>query len=204
MLRVKRLFDITLSSVGILLFLLPVLLIALAIKLTSRGSVFYTQKRVGRDGKLFTTIKFRTMSTGAEREGPITAASDSRITPIGRFLRRYKLDELPQLWNVLAGAMSFVGPRPDVPGYADRLTGEARNILRLRPGITGPATLYFRNEEELLAKADDPRRYNDEVIWPKKVEMNLAYYRNHSLLKDVQYILQSVFSRKSPSSSEPG
>lgn len=177
---------------GILLCFIPGLIIAVLIRLTSRGPVFYKQKRVGKEGRLFTTIKFRTMYTGAERGGPITAATDSRITPIGRFLRRYKLDELPQLWNVLTGSMSFVGPRPDVPGYADKLTGEARKILRLRPGITGPATLYFRNEEELLARADDPKRYNDQVIWPKKVELNLEYCENHSLWKDIHYILATL------------
>jgi lipopolysaccharide/colanic/teichoic acid biosynthesis glycosyltransferase len=132
------------------------------------------------------------MFTDAERHGTITTSTDSRITPIGRWLRRYKLDEFPQLWNVLIGKMSFVGPRPDVPGYADRLEGAARTILELRPGITGPASLYFRNEEDLLATSKDPREYNDTVIWPRKVELNLAYAENWSFWKDIGYILITV------------
>jgi lipopolysaccharide/colanic/teichoic acid biosynthesis glycosyltransferase len=132
------------------------------------------------------------MTTGADAQGSITTSGDVRITPIGRFLRRFKLDEYPQLWNVLIGNMSFVGPRPDVPGYADRLSGDARRILQLRPGITGPATLYFRNEEELLSSVADPKKYNDEVIWPKKVEMNLQYLDTWGFWKDIGYIFVTV------------
>ena len=189
---VKRTFDILASFAGLAVLFIPFLFVALCIKLTSPGPVFFRQQRIGRKGKPIFVIKFRTMVAGAEKHGSITTSSDSRVTPVGRWLRRYKLDEFPQLWNVLAGKMSFVGPRPDVPGYADRLQGIARMILELRPGITGPASLYFRNEEELLAKADNPRDYNDTVIWPKKVELNLAYAENWSFWKDIGYILITV------------
>ena len=133
------------------------------------------------------------MYAGSEQKGTITSATDERITPIGRFLRNYKLDEFPQLWNVLIGRMSFVGPRPDVPGYADRLQGEARKILELRPGITGPASLYFRDEEDILAKAENPQEYNDTILWPKKTELNLQYCREWSFWKDIGYILVTIF-----------
>lgn len=155
--------------------------------------MFFAQKRVGKNGELFNAVKFRTMRLGAEREGTVTTADDARVTPIGRILRRFKLDELPQLWNVLTGRMSFVGPRPDVPGYADRLSGEARKILCLRPGITGPATLYFRNEEELLAQAQDLKTFNDTVVWPAKVNLNLKYLEQWSFGKDIGYILITIF-----------
>jgi lipopolysaccharide/colanic/teichoic acid biosynthesis glycosyltransferase len=133
------------------------------------------------------------MQMDSEKYGSITTAADNRITPVGRFLRRFKLDELPQLWNVLIGNMSFVGPRPDVPGYADKLQGDARKILELRPGITGPATLYFRNEEDLLASASNPKEYSDTVIWPKKVELNLAYLEHWGFWKDLGYLLITIF-----------
>jgi lipopolysaccharide/colanic/teichoic acid biosynthesis glycosyltransferase len=188
----KRLFDIFFSALGLAVLCIPFLIIALCIKLTSPGPVIFRQQRIGRKGKIFFVVKFRTMFTDAERQGTITTSGDTRITPIGRWLRRYKLDEFPQLWNVLIGKMSFVGPRPDVPGYADRLEGAARKILELRPGITGPASLYFRNEEGLLAKADNPREYNDTVIWPKKAELNLAYAENWSFWRDIGYILITV------------
>ena len=125
----------------------------------------------------------------------VAAAETSRITPLGEKLRRYKLDELPELWDVLIGNMSFVGPRPDVPGYADKLKGEDREILKLRPGITGPASLKYRNEEDLLAKVDDPIKYNDEVIYPDKVRLNLYYLRNYSFSKDIQMIIATVLGR---------
>ena len=189
----KRLFDIFFSALGLAALCVPFLIVALCIKLTSPGPVFFRQQRIGRKGKSFFVIKFRTMFTGAERHGSITTSNDSRVTPVGRWLRRCKLDEFPQLWNVLVGKMSFVGPRPDVPGYADRLEGIARIILELRPGITGPASLYFRNEEKLLASEKDPKKYNDTVIWPKKVELNLAYAENWSFWRDIGYILITVF-----------
>jgi lipopolysaccharide/colanic/teichoic acid biosynthesis glycosyltransferase len=125
--------------------------------------------------------------------GSVTSSNDSRITAYGRMLRKFKLDELPQLWNVLVGDMSFVGPRPDVSGYADLLTGEERLILSVRPGITGPASLEYRNEELLLSRVADPQSYNDMVIWPHKVEINTRYVQNYSFKKDIYYILQTIF-----------
>lgn len=155
------------------------------------GPVFFKQIRVGKDARLFTMYKFRSMKVG-HNGNSVSVAGESRITPFGSMLRKYKLDELPELWNVLIGDMSFVGPRPDVPGYADKLEGEDRLILNLRPGITGPASLKYRNEEEILAKVDDPKRYNDEVIYPDKVKINLQYYYNHSLWGDLKYIIDTV------------
>jgi len=156
------------------------------------GSPFFKQKRVGFNGKLFTMVKFRTMSV---RHGgsSVSIAGEARITPLGAVLRKYKLDELPGLWNVLIGDMSLVGPRPDVPGYADQLKGEDRNILKLRPGITGTASLKYANEEEILAKVNDPIKYNDEVIFPDKVRINLDYYYNHSFFGDIKIICNTVF-----------
>ena len=188
----KRLFDILFASLGLLILWPLGLLIIITIKLSSCGPVFFTQSRIGQHGKPFTCIKFRTMFTGSEKGGSITAASDTRITPLGKFLRRYKLDEFPQLWNVLIGKMSFVGPRPDVPGYADRLQGEERKILELKPGITGPASVYFRNEEEILSGVENPKEFNDNVIWPKKVQLNLEYYKKANVIRDTGFILITI------------
>ena len=189
----KILLDIIVSGLG-LIFLLPVMIIvSLAVVISSKGPVLFTQPRVGQDGKIFKVVKFRTMRVGGEKEGSITTATDARITQIGRWLRRFKLDEYTQLWNVFIGNMSLVGPRPDVPGYADRLRGRARSILSLRPGITGPATLCFKNEEELLDLAEDPKRYNDWVIYPAKVALNLNYLERWSFSRDVGYIVITVF-----------
>ncbi len=190
---IKYVFDRTVALIG-LLVLWPVLLaIALWIRIKMpKGTVLFRQQRVGKDGRLFTLVKFRTMDT--DHNGPsISVAGEKRITPLGARLRRYKLDELPELWNVLIGDMSFVGPRPDVPGYADALVGEDREILQLRPGITGPATLKYRNEEELLAGVEDPLRYNDEVIFPDKVRINRYYLHHPSLLTDLKMILATLF-----------
>ena len=176
-----------------LLFLLPLfLLVAVLIKILMPGSVFFLQKRAGRAGVAFTIFKFRTM---IENHGGSTVSvkGENRITPLGALLRRSKIDELPELWNVLKGDMSFVGPRPDMPEYAARLEGEDRLILNLRPGITGPASLKYANEEELLAVQPDPRRYNDEVLWPDKVRINLDYYRNRSFFGDISLIFKTVF-----------
>ena len=188
----KYLFDRLFALIG-LLVLWPVLL---GIAIWSRikmpgGPVLFRQRRVGKDGELFTLVKFRTMQTDHDG-GSVSVAGEERITPLGARLRRYKLDELPELWNVLIGDMSFVGPRPDVPGYADTLTGEDRVILRLRPGITGPATLKYRDEEQILAGVDDPVRYNDEVIFPDKVRLNRYYYHHPSLLTDLKLIIATV------------
>ncbi len=155
------------------------------------GPAIFKQKRVGKEGKLFTMYKFRSMTVG-HGGSSVSVAGESRITPLGAKLRKYKLDELPELWNVLIGDMSFVGPRPDVPGYADKLQGEDRLILNLRPGITGPASLKYKNEEEILAQVEDPQKYNDEVIYPDKVKINLEYYYHHSLIGDIKLIIQTV------------
>ena len=178
-----------------LLFLWPVLLVvAILIKINMPGPVFFIQQRVGKDGKLFNCHKFRSMSLG-HNGSSISIAGESRITPLGAKLRKYKLDELPELWDVLIGHMSFVGPRPDVPGYADKLQGADRIILSLRPGITGPATLKYRNEEVLLATVENPQQYNDEVIYPDKVRLNLYYAEHYSFLKDIQMIVCTVLGR---------
>lgn len=136
--------------------------------------------------------KFRSMTVNHSGSS-VSVAGESRITPLGAKLRKYKLDELPELWNVLKGDMSLVGPRPDVPGYADRLQGEDRLVLKLRPGITGPASLKYANEEEILAQVADPRRYNDEVIFPDKVRINLDYYYNRTFCGDIRLIFQTIF-----------
>ncbi|MBD5186994.1 MAG: sugar transferase [Bacteroidales bacterium] len=192
----KHIFDRSVSFIG-LVFLSPVfLVVAIMIRRQMPGGpVIFTQKRVGRKGNLFTMYKFRSMTVG-HNGSSVSVAGESRITPLGAKLRKYKLDELPELWNVLIGDMSFVGPRPDVPGYADKLTGADREILKLRPGITGPASLKYRNEEELLALQADPQRYNDEVIFPDKVRINRYYLNNYSFLKDLQMIICTVLGRK--------
>lgn len=189
----KYIFDRSVSLIG-LLFLWPVLLvIAILIKTKMPGGpVIFKQQRVGRHGKLFTMYKFRSM-TVSHSGSSVSVAGESRITPLGAVLRKYKLDELPELWNVLIGDMSFVGPRPDVPGYADKLQGDDRLILELRPGITGPASLKYANEEEILAKVADPVAYNDNVIFPDKVKINLDYYRNHTFWGDIRLIFQTIF-----------
>lgn len=189
----KRAFDFLAAFLGLLILALPIAVIALVIWITDGRPILFTQDRVGRGGKFFKIKKFRTMRVRQTPDSSITVSGDSRVTPIGRSLRRYKLDELPQLWNVLVGEMSLVGPRPDVPGYADRLTGDDRRLLQLRPGITGPATLAYRNEEELLAQADDPVRYNDEVIYPDKVRLNLEYLDHCTWGLDLKYLWQTLF-----------
>lgn len=160
--------------------------------LDTRSNGFFIQKRVGRHGQSFNVVKIKTMGPVQRVNTTVTQRGDPRITPLGAFFRRTKIDELPQLWNVLMGDMSFVGPRPDVPGFADTLQGEARAMLLIRPGITGPATLKYRNEEELLAEQEDPEAYNREIIWPDKVQINLAYIRNWSLGQDIHYIVKTV------------
>ncbi|MCD6582590.1 MAG: sugar transferase [Desulfuromusa sp.] len=181
------------AVMGLIVFLPLLIILAILIFLTDSWPVFYNQKRVGKDGKLFFIYKFRTMYVKNSNRSTVTVLGDDRITPIGSFLRRYKLDEIPQLWNVLSGDMSFVGPRPDVPGFADKLEGDERSMLSIRPGITGPATLKYRDEEESLVKQDDPESYNREIIWPDKVRINLVYIRNWSLIRDLKYIFQTVF-----------
>ena len=192
----KWIFDRLVSLIG-LLFLWPIfLVVAIFIKIKMPGGpVLFVQKRVGQYGKLFNMYKFRSMTVGHSGSS-VSVAGESRITPLGVKLRKYKLDELPELWNVLRGDMSFVGPRPDVPGYADQLKGHDRDILKLKPGITGPASMKYRNEEELLAKVDDPQKYNDEVIYPDKIKINLYYLEHHSFIKDIQMILCTVLGKR--------
>lgn len=220
MFAIKWIFDRVVSLIG-LLFLWPVLLVvAILIKVKMPGgSALFVQKRVGKGGQLFNCHKFRTM-TVKHNGSTVSVAGDSRITPLGATLRHYKLDELPGLWDVLIGNMSFVGPRPDVPGYADKLEGDDRDVLKLRPGITGPATLKYRLEDEMLAdvrnlvyglqftvygisKEEIDRMsdqelavwYNDNVIYPDKVRLNCYYYRHYSFIKDIRMIICTVLGK---------
>lgn len=155
-------------------------------------SGFFRQTRVGKDGKLFKVLKIRSMRPVEGVVTTVTTDHDPRISKVGRFWRKSKIDELPQLWNVFVGDMSFVGPRPDVPGFADKLQGEDRLMLTIRPGITGPATVKYKKEEEILAAQADPEKYNQEVIWPDKVCINIDYIKNYSIGKDIRYIIKTV------------
>ena len=213
----KFLFDRIVALIGLLILWPVLLIVAVLVKVKMPGGpAFFVQKRVGKDGKLFNCHKFRTM-TVKHNGSTVSVAGDSRITPFGATLRHYKIDELPGLWDVLIGNMSFVGPRPDVPGYADNLQGSDRDVLKLRPGITGPATLKYRLEDEMLA---DVRRlmsegrclpqeeidrmtdqelaiwYNDNVIYPDKVRLNCYYYHHYSFIKDIQMIFCTVLGKK--------
>lgn len=191
----KSAFDRGTSLIG-LIILLPVLIIVsilIRVKMP-RGPVIFKQKRVGQHGRLFTMYKFRSMSI-SHSGSSVSVKGESRITPLGAKLRKYKLDELPELWNVLIGDMSFVGPRPDVPGYADKLEGENRRMLLLKPGITGPASLKYRNEEELLAEQEDPQKYNDEVLFPDKVRINIEYLDNWSFWNDIKIIIYTILGK---------
>ena len=191
----KFIFDRIVSLFGLLVLWPVLIVVAILIKIKMPGGpAFFTQKRVGRNGKLFTMYKFRSMTVD-HGGSSVSVAGESRITPLGAKLRKYKLDELPELWNVLVGDMSFVGPRPDVPGYADALTGDDREVLKLRPGITGPASLKYRNEEELLATVDEPQRYNDEVIFPDKVRINRYYLHHYSFWMDIKMIFATVLGK---------
>ena len=158
----------------------------------TRSNGFFVQERVGRNGDLINVYKIKTMKKIEGIDTTITQANDARITKSGEFFRRTKIDELPQLWNVLIGKMSFVGPRPDVSGYADKLEGDDRIILTIRPGITGPASMKYKDEEELLSEQDEPEKYNDHVIWPDKVKINKEYISNWSFGKDIAYIIKTV------------
>ena len=189
----KRTFDFSAALAGLVVLSPLMLVLAVLVRATSSGPALFIQARVGRQGRVFRCAKFRTMCTGAQAQGTVTTAADARVTPLGRFLRRWKLDELPQLWNVLAGRMSFVGPRPDVPGYADRLQGDDRRILELRPGITGPATLLFRDEDRLLALAKNPQAFNDAVVYPEKVRLNREYLETGNFWRDLGYVFATVW-----------
>lgn len=215
----KWLFDKLISLIGLISLSPLLLIVALLIKWKMPGPILFCQQRVGRYGRIFTVYKFRTMTVKAEASvasrnseaTSIASQEQSRITPLGEKLRRYKLDELPELWNVLKGDMSFVGPRPDVPGYADQLQGEDREVLLLRPGITGPASLKYRNEEDILEAVDEALRkgrsglpmgittvqeYNDNVIYPDKVRLNRYYLHHYSFIKDIQMIVCTVLGKR--------
>jgi lipopolysaccharide/colanic/teichoic acid biosynthesis glycosyltransferase len=188
----KRAFDISASAVGLVVLALPMGIVTIVVRLSSKGPALFRQTRVGRGGELFTVRKFRTMRAGHGDPSPVTVRGDSRITGVGCVLRRFKLDELPQLWNVFIGEMSLVGPRPDVPAYYEKLKGEERRILELRPGITGPATLKYANEEEILAAQADPVKYNDEVVFPDKVRLNLEYADDMTFRGDIGWIWKTI------------
>lgn len=186
----KRAFDAAVASATLVVVSPLIIVTAILVRATSHGPAFYRHRRVGRHGRMFNVYKFRTMYvTDVEAGWQITVGGDKRITPLGRWLRSTKIDEVPQLWNVLRGEMSLVGWRPHVAGYPDKLTGSDAALIGERPGITGAATLYFRDEEPLLARQPDPRRYYDEVIYPAKVRMDLAYFRGWSLLRDIHCLL---------------
>lgn len=206
----KWIFDRVVALIGLLVLWPVLLIVAVLVKVKMPGGpAFFVQKRVGKDGRLFDCHKFRTM-TVKHNGSTVSVAGDSRITPLGAKLRHWKLDELPGLWDVLIGNMSFVGPRPDVPGYADKLQGDDRDVLKLRPGITGPATLKYRLEDEMISEyvakkqaAGDIRpmqeiavEYNDTVIYPDKVRLNCYYYHHYSFIKDFQMILCTVLGKK--------
>ena len=191
----KSFFDRSVSLLG--LVILSPLLVGISLLIRFKmpdGPVIFKQERVGQYGRLFIMYKFRSMTIG-HLGGTVSVKGENRITSLGAKLRKYKLDELPELWNVLIGDMSLVGPRPDVPGYADKLEGNDRRILQLKPGITGPASLKYRNEEELLAEQDDPQRYNDEVLFPDKVRINIEYLDNWSFGYDIKIIIYTVFGK---------
>ena len=215
----KFVFDKVVSLVGLIVLSPLLLIVALLIKWKMPGPILFCQQRVGRYGEIFTVYKFRTMTVKAEASvasrnseaTSIASQEQSRITPLGEKLRRYKLDELPELWNVLKGDMSFVGPRPDVPGYADQLQGEDREVLLLRPGITGPASLKYRNEEDILEAVDEAlqkgrrglpigittvQEYNDNVIYPDKVRLNRYYLHHYSFIKDIKMIVCTVLGKR--------
>ena len=188
----KWCFDRVVALIGLIVLFLPLLIIGILIKIDSKGPMCFMQRRIGKGGKPFRICKFRTMFDQAEGD-TVTTADDPRVTRMGHWLRHSKVDCLTELVNVCIGQMSFVGPRPDVPGYADQLQGDDRRILQLRPGITSPASIKYRNEEELLAQQADPKTYNDTVIWPDKVRINLEYLDNWSFFGDIKLIFKTIF-----------
>lgn len=191
----KYIFDRVAALLGLLCIWWLLIIVAIIIKIKMPGGpAIFKQTRIGRHGKPFTMYKFRTMTVNHSGSS-VSVAGESRITPLGAVLRKYKIDELPELWNVLKADMSFVGPRPDVPGYADALTGDDREVLLLRPGITGPASLKYRNEEEILAAVENPQIYNDTIIFPDKVRINRYYLHNYSFVSDIKMILCTVLGK---------
>ncbi|HFS82533.1 MAG TPA: sugar transferase [Epsilonproteobacteria bacterium] len=191
--RLKRALDILLSLIAIGVTWWVILLAWIVATVETRSNGLFRQKRVGKDGKLFYFYKIKTMKRVEGIDTTVTTSRDRRITRSGAFFRCNKIDELPQLFNVLMGSMSFVGPRPDVVGFADRLEGDDRIVLSVRPGITGPASLKYKDEEDLLAQQEDPERYNREVIWPDKVKINKEYIKHWSLKQDINYIFKTIF-----------
>lgn len=189
----KRIFDLFFGLIFLILLLVPILLCFIIASLETKSFGFYFQKRVGQYSKIFYVIKIKTMKNVADRQSTITCANSSDITFFGAFFRKYKLDELPQLVNIILGQMSFVGPRPDVPGYADKLVGSDKIILNVRPGITGPASIFYRDEEYLLDNVDNPKAYNDDIIWPHKVFLNKQYANNITFKLDMKYLIKTVF-----------
>jgi len=188
----KRTFDILASFFG-LIILSPLLLVAgLLVRFSSEGPVLFRQERTGRHGIPFTIYKFRTMFVD-HGGSSVSVKGEKRITPIGAVLRKFKIDEFPELWNILIGDMSFVGPRPDMPEYAARLQGKQREILTVRPGLTSPASIKYAREEELLSLVPDPQKHFDEVIWPDKTRMNLEYIKRRTFIGDIVLILRTVF-----------
>ncbi len=190
----KRIIDILLALFGLVTFGWIIIIGVIIAKFDTKISGFFIQKRVGKDSKLFNVIKLRTMCYVPKYNSYITTDNDPRVSNIGNFLRKTKIDELPQLINVLIGDMSFVGPRPDLPGFADKLVGDDRIILSVRPGITGPASLKYSREEQLLTSVENPIKYNKEVVYPDKVKINKDYIENYTLVKDLYYIFKTVFA----------
>ena len=190
----KYLFDRIFSLIGLIVISPFILVVFILHKIKMpKGAFIYRQVRVGKDGKLFRIFKIRTLRENSEEAGSVTTADDERILPFGKWLRESKVDTFLELINILIGDMSFVGPRPDVPGYADKLDGTDRVILKMRPGLTGPASIKYRHEDKILAQQADPQKYNDEVIWPDKVKINKEYYENWSIGRDVSILWQTVF-----------
>ncbi|MBR9845541.1 MAG: sugar transferase [Algicola sp.] len=187
-LRVKRSFDLFFSVVLLPLLIIPIMLFIVIATIDTGQFGLFLQKRVGQYGELFHIYKIRTL----RKENHTLGHLDLSATPFGKFLRRYKLDELPQIFNVLFGSMSFVGPRPDLQGFADELKGEDKIILKVKPGITGPATLKYKDEESILSQQLDPETYNRTIIWPDKVKINKKYIENYSFSLDLNFILKSI------------
>jgi len=188
----KRGLDLIIAILGLFLTWWIIVIAAVISGIETKSSGFFLQERVGRHGKIFKLIKIKTMFNLVDYRSVVTTSNDPRITHIGRVFRKTKIDELPQLINVLVGHMSIVGPRPDVPGFADKLKGEDRYLLELRPGITGPASIKYRNEEEILSKQNNPEFYNKHVIYPDKVSINLKYIKEYKLANDIKYIYRTI------------
>lgn len=180
------------SIIGFALLAVPILILVIIATISTKKRGLYTQERIGQHAVSFTIYKIRSM-IDLQSDNHITIKTDNRITKFGQIIRKYNLDELPQIYNVLIGTMSFVGPRPDVKGYADKLQGDDRIILNIKPGITGSATLHFKNEEEILATKKDAKKYNDEILWKEKVAINKEYIKNWSLSNDIKYIIKTIF-----------